>query len=107
VRGWTEGSGRSLDEVLEAVGDAPLGAVVITDISRDGMLGGPDVAGMAAVLGSARHPVVASGGVGTLDDIRALARVVADGRRLSGVIVGTALHEGVFSVKEAVAACEP
>ncbi|MGQ0521027.1 MAG: 1-(5-phosphoribosyl)-5-[(5-phosphoribosylamino)methylideneamino]imidazole-4-carboxamide isomerase [Actinomycetota bacterium] len=107
VRGWTEGSGRSLDEVLEAVGDAPLGAVVITDISRDGMLGGPDVTGMAAVLRSARHPVVASGGVGTLDDIRALARVDADGRLLSGVIVGTALHEGVFSVSEAVAACDP
>ena len=105
VRGWTQGSGRSLYDVLAAVGDAPLGAVVVTDISRDGMLTGPDVEGLAAVLARSEHPVVASGGVATLGDLRALASVEADGRRLSGAIVGTALHEGVFSVKEAVAAC--
>lgn len=107
VRGWVERSGRRTGDALAAVEDAPLGAVVVTDISRDGMLGGPDVAGVAAVLAATRHPVVASGGVGTLDDLRALAEVVAGGRGLSGAIVGMALHEGVFSVREAVAACEP
>lgn len=108
VRGWTEGSGRALPDVLAAVEDAPLGAVVVTDITRDGMLGGPDIEGLTAVLAATRHPVVASGGVGSLDDLRALARIEAPGRRrLAGAIVGTALHEGVFSVKEAVAACAP
>lgn len=107
VRGWTEGSGRTLQEVLAAVEDAPLGAVVVTDIARDGMLRGSDVEGMAAVLAATRHPVVASGGVGSLDDLRALAALHAGGRALAGAIVGTAIHEGVFSVREAVLACEP
>lgn len=107
VRGWTEGSGRTLADVLAEVEDAPLGAVVVTDISRDGMLGGPDLDGLAIVLSTTRHPVVASGGVGTLDDLRALALVRANGRGLAAAIVGTAIHEGVFSVREAVMACEP
>ena len=107
VRGWTEGSGRTPADVLAEVEDAPLGAVVVTDISRDGMLGGPDLDGLGVVLAATRHPVVASGGVGSLDDLRALARVTAHGRALAGVIVGMALHEGVFSMREAVRACEP
>jgi phosphoribosylformimino-5-aminoimidazole carboxamide ribotide isomerase len=107
VRGWTAGSGRTLADVLAEVEDAPLGAVVVTDISRDGMLGGPDLDGLAAVLAATRHPVVASGGVGSLDDLRALALVQAERRTLSGAIVGMAIHEGVFSVREAVLACEP
>ena len=106
VRGWTEGSGETVHEVLAAVEQAPLGAVVVTEISRDGMLTGPDLEGLAAVLAATRHPVVASGGVGSLDDLRALARLQVPGRRrLAGAVVGTALHEGVFSVREAVAAC--
>lgn len=107
VRGWTAGSGRTLAEVLAEVEDAPLGAIVVTDITRDGMLGGPDLHGLGAVLAATRHAVIASGGVGTLDDVRALALVEADGRGLAGAIVGTAIHEGVFSVREAVLACEP
>jgi len=107
VRGWTESSGRTLADVLGEVEDAELGAVIVTDISRDGMLGGPDIEGLTAALAVTRHPVVASGGVGTLDDLRALALVVSGGRALAGAIVGTAIHEGVFSVREAVLACEP
>ena len=105
VRGWTEASGRTTADVLAEVEDAPLGAVVVTDISRDGMMGGPDLDGLAAVLAATRHPVVASGGVATLEDLAALAQVVSEGRRLEGAIVGTAIHEGVFSVREAVDAC--
>lgn len=106
VRGWTEASGRTTADVLAEVEDAPLGAVVVTDIARDGMMGGPDLEGLAVVLESTRHQVIASGGVATLHDLRALARVEVDGRRLAGAIVGTAIHEGVFSVREGVAACE-
>ncbi|HET7489188.1 MAG TPA: 1-(5-phosphoribosyl)-5-[(5-phosphoribosylamino)methylideneamino]imidazole-4-carboxamide isomerase [Acidimicrobiales bacterium] len=107
VRGWTARSGRTVAAVLAEVEDAPLGAVVVTDIARDGMLGGPDVDGLSAVLAATRHPVVASGGVSSLADLRALTKVRDGRRRLTGAIVGTALHEGLFSVREAVVACEP
>ena len=107
VRGWTEGSGARFQEVLDRFGDAPLGAVVVTDIARDGTLGGPDLQGLASVLSTSPFPVVASGGVGSLDDLSALGRVEAAGRRLSGVIVGKALHEGAFSLGEAMGACTP
>jgi phosphoribosylformimino-5-aminoimidazole carboxamide ribonucleotide (ProFAR) isomerase len=84
---------------------------VATAIARDGTLGGPDLAGMRALLAATALPVVASGGVGDLDDLRALAGLsVVRGaggppRTLAGVIVGKALVEGRFSLEEAVAAC--
>jgi phosphoribosylformimino-5-aminoimidazole carboxamide ribotide isomerase len=103
--GWIAGSGRSLPELLSQWEGEPFGAVVATSVKRDGMLEGPDLDGMRALLGTTAIPVVASGGVGTLDDLRALAQLATDGRRLAGVIVGKALVERRFSVKEALAAC--
>ena len=108
VRGWTEGSGRSLADVLGGLGDAGVAAVVVTEIGRDGTLGGPDVELFAGVLDATAATgtdVVASGGVGSLADLEALASLEAGGRRLAGAIVGKALHDGVFTVGEAVAAC--
>ncbi len=106
VRGWTEASGRGLDEVLAGYADAGVAAVVVTEIARDGTLAGPDLDLFASVLGAPGGiEVVASGGVGTLADLEALARLTAGGRRLTGAIVGKALHDGAFSVGEAVAAC--
>ncbi len=108
VRGWTEGSGRSLDAVLDALGGAGVAAVVVTEIGRDGTLAGPDVELFAQVLERRSGlDVIASGGIGSLADLEALASLEAGGRRLAGVIVGKALHDGVFTVKEAVAACAP
>jgi phosphoribosylformimino-5-aminoimidazole carboxamide ribotide isomerase len=107
LRGWTEGSGVT---ILDAVGrfeDVGVAAFVVTDIARDGMLQGPDVQGLTQVLACTTVDVVASGGVGSLDDLRALAAVAVDGRRLAGAIVGKAIYEGVFAVEEAVAACVP
>ncbi len=106
VRGWTEGSGRSLDDVLDDFAGAGVQAVVVTEIGRDGTLAGPDLELFAQVLD--RNPgldVIASGGVGSLANLEALASLEAGGRRLAGAIVGKALHDGVFTVKEAVAAC--
>jgi phosphoribosylformimino-5-aminoimidazole carboxamide ribotide isomerase len=106
VRGWTEGSGRGLDEVLDDVVDAGVAAVVVTEIARDGTLAGPDLELFARVLeATAGIDVIAAGGVGSLADLEALATLNAGGRRLAGAIVGKALHEGVFTVEEAVAAC--
>jgi phosphoribosylformimino-5-aminoimidazole carboxamide ribotide isomerase len=98
--GWEQGSGRALDELLAIWADEPIGAVVATSIVRDGMLGGPDLAGLGVLRALTKHPVIASGGVSTLEDLHALA-----GLGCPGAIVGKALLEGRFTVKEAVAAC--
>jgi phosphoribosylformimino-5-aminoimidazole carboxamide ribotide isomerase len=98
VHGWTEGSGVQLESALTMFPSAA--AFVITDISRDGMLVGPDLDGLAAAVAATDVPVVASGGVATLDDVRALAAIAG----LSGVITGKALYEGRFTVAEALEA---
>jgi phosphoribosylformimino-5-aminoimidazole carboxamide ribotide isomerase len=104
VRGWEEGSGRDLLEVAAGFADAGVAALVVTEIGRDGTLAGPDLDGLGEVLAASLLPVIASGGVGTLDDLVALAGLGADGRTLEGVIVGRAIYEGAFSVPEALAA---
>ena len=65
---------------------------------------GPDLAGYRSLLRKSEVPLIASGGVGTLDDIRRLAWLHEGGRHLEGVIVGRAIYEGRFTVPEAVAA---
>jgi phosphoribosylformimino-5-aminoimidazole carboxamide ribotide isomerase len=104
VRGWTVGSGEALADVLPRLGGTAVAAVVVTDIARDASLRGPDFAGLAAALAAAPVPVIASGGVGTIEELQALAALEAGGRRLEGAIVGRALYEERFTVAEAVAA---
>ncbi len=98
VHGWTEGSGQRLDDLLPAFPDAA--AFVITDISRDGMLSGPDLDGLAAAVSATTIPVIASGGIGNLADLAALAAI--DG--LAGAITGQAIYEGRFTVAEGLMA---
>lgn len=105
VRGWREGSGLRLLDVLPQFDDAGVAAVVITDIRRDGMLAGPDLDGLAEALGSTAVSVIGAGGVSSLTDLRDLARLERSGRRLAGAIVGKAIYEGKLSVEEAVVAC--
>jgi phosphoribosylformimino-5-aminoimidazole carboxamide ribotide isomerase len=102
VRGWVEGSGHDLVEVARRFGDAGVAALVVTEIGRDGTLEGPALDQLADVLAATTLDVVASGGVGTLDDLRALAALDVDGRRLAGAIVGRALYEGAFLLSDAV-----
>lgn len=96
VHGWTAGAGVSLDEALGWFPAAS--AFVITDISRDGMLDGPDVEGLTAVAARSSAPVVASGGVSSLADIEVLAKISG----VVGIITGKALYEGRFTVAEAL-----
>ena len=96
THGWTESSGQSVVELLPLFPTAA--AFVITDISRDGMLTGPDIEGLARCAELTTIPVIASGGVGALAHLQALSQVGA----LNGVIVGKAIYEGKFSVAEAV-----
>ncbi|GAC1533611.1 MAG: 1-(5-phosphoribosyl)-5-[(5-phosphoribosylamino) methylideneamino]imidazole-4-carboxamide isomerase [Acidimicrobiales bacterium] len=105
VRGWVSGSGVTTADVLARLGDAGAAAVIVTDIGRDGMLVGPDLAGLGAVLAWTDLDVIASGGVGSVADVEALAALRAGGRGLAGAIVGKAIYEGRLSVREAVAAC--
>ena len=96
THGWTESSGVSVAELLLQFPTAS--AFVITDISRDGMLTGPDIRGLVAAAETTDIPVIASGGVGSLSHLEQLALVPT----LEGVIVGKALYEGNFTVADAV-----
>ncbi len=100
IDGWTQESNLDLHSALAAFPSAE--AFVVTDISRDGALIGPDLVGLCAAAAVTDRPVIASGGVSTLDDISALATIPG----LGGVIVGRAIYEGHFTVAEAVAVLE-
>ena len=107
VHGWEHGSGFGVLDLTKVAAGEGAAALVVTDIARDGMLAGPDLDGLSAVLDTAGNvPVIASGGVAGAGDLAALAGLVSgDGRRLAGVIVGKAIYEGRLTVAEAVAAC--
>jgi len=100
IHGWTEGSKLSLFDALGRHPDAT--TFIVTNIATDGTLDGPDLRGLADVIHAAPSPVIASGGVGSLDDVRALA-ALGD---LGGIITGRALFEGRFTVAEALAVLE-
>ena len=96
IRGWREETGDRADDVARRVIDQGIRTLVYTDVARDGMLAGPDLAGAAALqaLGAA---VIVSGGVASLDDLRQVRDA-----GLAGAIVGRAIYEGRFTVREGV-----
>lgn len=96
TQGWTETSGTHVADLLGSFPTAA--AFVITDISRDGMLSGPDIDGLIFAVTRTSIPVVASGGVGALEHLEQLTAVPG----LEGVIVGKALYENKFTVAEAI-----
>jgi phosphoribosylformimino-5-aminoimidazole carboxamide ribotide isomerase len=100
TRGWEEGSGRQLLDLASELAVPGVAAFVVTDISRDATLQGPDTTWMAQLLDLVDVSLVASGGVGSLDDLRRLRDL-----GVSGAIVGKAIYERRFTVEEAVAAC--
>jgi phosphoribosylformimino-5-aminoimidazole carboxamide ribotide isomerase len=106
VHGWTAGTGEGGVDAAKRFADVGAAALVVTQIGVDGTLAGPDVELYERLLDATELPVVASGGVGSLDHVRALAELSRGERRLAGVIVGRALYEGAFSLEEALA-CTP
>ena len=104
VRGWLEGSGIEWPDALRRLEASGAEAVVVTQIAVEGLMGGADLAGLTEVLAATSLDVIASGGVGTLDDLLALDAVAAGAHRLAGAIVGTAIYEGRLDVAEAVKA---
>ncbi|MDQ1565746.1 MAG: phosphoribosylformimino-5-aminoimidazole carboxamide ribotide isomerase [Actinomycetota bacterium] len=107
VKGWTETTGADLVELARRFEGEGVSALIVTEIGRDGTMEGPDLDQLGAVLEATGVDVVASGGVGTLDDISALARLRSGGRALAGIIVGRAIYEGRFTVEEALACLAP
>jgi phosphoribosylformimino-5-aminoimidazole carboxamide ribotide isomerase len=104
TRGWQQGSGLDLIACAQRFAASGAAALIVTQIERDGTLEGPDTESLTLALDAGPVPVIASGGVGTLDDLRALAGLAADGAALAGVIVGKALYEARFTISEALAA---
>lgn len=105
VSGWLETSETTALEAARLFADAGVAALIYTDIARDGMGTGPDLDGAAALAAAVPIPVIASGGVGSLDDVRAAVARVSDG--VSGIIVGRALYTGAIDLAAAleVASC--
>ncbi|ONI69582.1 bifunctional 1-(5-phosphoribosyl)-5-((5-phosphoribosylamino)methylideneamino)imidazole-4-carboxamide isomerase/phosphoribosylanthranilate isomerase PriA [Kribbella sp. ALI-6-A] len=99
ARGWTK-EGGDLYEVLERLEQAGCERYVVTDVTKDGMLQGPNLDLYRDLCARTDKPIVASGGVSSLDDLRALSTLVSDG--VEGVIVGKALYAGAFTLTEAL-----
>jgi len=102
VRGWTENPGVDLVEAAQRFAEVGVSALVVTEIARDGTMEGPSLDQLLVVLSATDVPVIASGGVGSLADLVALADVRAGGRRLAGAIAGRAIYEGRFTLAEAL-----
>jgi phosphoribosylformimino-5-aminoimidazole carboxamide ribotide isomerase len=103
VQGWTESTGIDLAELAPRFDGSGASAIVVTDIRRDATMTGPAVDQLRVAVAASALPVVASGGVGSLDDLRELIALRESGRGLAGVIVGSALYEGRFTLAEALA----
>ncbi|HEY2058677.1 MAG TPA: HisA/HisF-related TIM barrel protein, partial [Amycolatopsis sp.] len=101
ARGWTSDGG-DLWEVLDRLDRDGATRYVVTDVSKDGTLRGPNLELLRAVCARTDAPVIASGGVSSVDDLRALAALAGDG--VEGSIVGKALYAGAFTLPEALAA---
>jgi phosphoribosylformimino-5-aminoimidazole carboxamide ribotide isomerase len=96
--GWQEVSERKALDVVRSCDGWPLAAAVYTDIGRDGMLDGPNLEALAELAAATKLPVIASGGVSSLDDVRRLADL-----GLAGCIIGRALYEGRIDLPAALA----
>lgn len=100
VEGWAETSDMRVEDLAKSFEDAGVAALIHTDIERDGMLAGVNVEATAALARAVSIPVIASGGVASLDDLRALAKADAP---IAGVISGRALYDGRLDLAAALA----
>lgn len=99
-RGWTT-EGPNLWDMIKRLDDAGCSRYVVTDVAKDGTLAGPNIDLLRRVCQATDTPVVASGGISTLDDIRAVVALESEG--IDGVIVGKAIYSGNIRVEDALA----
>jgi phosphoribosylanthranilate isomerase len=105
ARGWTTDGG-DLWETLARMDRDGVARYVVTDVSKDGTLQGPNVELLKQVAAATPAPVIASGGISTVDDLVGLAKAAADGANIEGSIVGKALYAGRFTLPEALRAVQ-
>jgi phosphoribosylformimino-5-aminoimidazole carboxamide ribotide isomerase len=91
AQGWAAGSGSTLREAIDAVGDAPLAGLLVTAVHREGRMAGTDLALMEEAVAASPWPVHASGGVGSMEDLRALADI-----GVQAVVLGMGLYTGTL-----------
>lgn len=99
VKGWTAVSDVKAIDLLKEISGCAIAAVVYTDIARDGMLNGPNLPALKAIVEFSSFPVIASGGITRLEDLRAIRSL---GLKIEGAIVGKALYDGKLDLKAAV-----
>lgn len=100
TRGWAEETDMNVTDLALAFEDAGIAAIIYTDIDRDGAMGGPNVAATEALARAIDVPVIASGGVSSMEDLIRLR----DTKVISGAISGRALYDGAIDLREAIAA---
>ncbi len=105
THGWTQPTELNVLDFAAEMERLGVSLIAVTDVNKDGMLAGPNLDLMEQVLKKVKIKVIASGGVSSLDDIRNLSRLSKKYSHLNGAIVGKALYEKKFTVKEALAAC--
>lgn len=102
--GWTVGTGVPLLDAVGIFEDAGVSTFIYTDVSRDGTMSGPNIESLRKLAASTELPVIASGGISSLADLKTIARLADENIR--GAIVGRALYEGKFTVGEAMFAAD-
>ncbi|MEM6275802.1 MAG: 1-(5-phosphoribosyl)-5-[(5-phosphoribosylamino)methylideneamino]imidazole-4-carboxamide isomerase [Pseudomonadota bacterium] len=103
TRGWAQETDVMVTDLAKSFEDAGVAAIIYTDIDRDGAMGGPNVAATDALARATSIPVIASGGVASLSDLKALR----DTGIIAGAISGRALYDGAIDLQEALAALAP
>ena len=103
TKGWAEETDVMVTDLARSFEDAGVAAIIYTDINRDGAMKGPNIAATAALANAVSIPVIASGGVSSLDDLRALKSC---GAPLNGVISGRALYDGAIGLAQALSLLE-
>jgi phosphoribosylformimino-5-aminoimidazole carboxamide ribotide isomerase len=98
VRGWEEVSSIEAKELAKRVATVGVAGIIYTDISRDGMLTGPNIPALEEMVNTVDIPVIASGGIATIEDIKSLLKI----KKLWGVITGKAIYSGSLDLKEAI-----
>ncbi|MDF0676830.1 MAG: 1-(5-phosphoribosyl)-5-[(5-phosphoribosylamino)methylideneamino]imidazole-4-carboxamide isomerase [Nitrospira sp.] len=100
VKGWTAVSDIKAVDLLKELSGCPIAAVIYTDIARDGMLNGPNLSALKEIAEFSSFPVIASGGITSLEDLRAVRSI---GPKIEGAIVGKALYDGKLDLGATVA----
>ena len=102
THGWKKDNSQELIELAKRAAELPLAAIIYTDINRDGMLAGPNIERTKSLAEALNIPVIAAGGVTTIEDIKKLAET----KVISAAIVGRALYEGTMNLAEAINLCK-